>query len=154
MGIRRARVLRMLRAADHGNRLRICYPRLTAADDVCLNVHSKVMIVDERLARIASANLSNRSMGLDTECDVAIEADGTPHVAAAIAGLRARLLAEHLDVTPAAVDAALAATGSLARAVDALRGPGRTLAPIPDDTAGWLQDTLADVPLLDLEQPP
>ena len=37
-------------------------------------VHSKVMIVDDRLLRIGSANLNNRSMGTDTECDLAIEA--------------------------------------------------------------------------------
>ena len=37
-------------------------------------VHSKVMIVDDRLLRVGSANLNNRSMGTDTECDLAIEA--------------------------------------------------------------------------------
>ena len=37
-------------------------------------VHSKVMIVDDRILRVVSANLNNRSMGADTECDLAFEA--------------------------------------------------------------------------------
>ena len=37
-------------------------------------IHSKVMVVDDRLLRVGSANMNNRSMGADTECDLAIEA--------------------------------------------------------------------------------
>ncbi len=37
-------------------------------------VHSKVMIIDDRLLRIGSSNLNNRSLGFDSECDVALEA--------------------------------------------------------------------------------
>ena len=37
-------------------------------------VHSKLMIVDDVLLHVGSANLNNRSIGLDTECDLAIEA--------------------------------------------------------------------------------
>ena len=47
------------------------------------------------LLRAGSANLNNRSLGLDTECDLAIEATG-PRITEAIAGLRCRLLGEHL----------------------------------------------------------
>ena len=43
-----------------------------------MNVHGKVMIVDDRCARVGSANLSNRSMGLDTECDLVLDADLGP----------------------------------------------------------------------------
>ena len=42
-------------------------------------VHSKVMIVDDCLLRIGSANLNNRSMGADTECDLAFEATSEEH---------------------------------------------------------------------------
>lgn len=38
-------------------------------------VHSKVTIIDDIFLRIGSANLNNRSQGLDTECDMAIEAE-------------------------------------------------------------------------------
>jgi len=42
-------------------------------------VHSKVMIVDDEFLRIGSANLNNRSMGADTECDLAFEAGCEDH---------------------------------------------------------------------------
>ena len=37
-------------------------------------IHSKVMVIDDKLLRIGSANINNRSMGTDTECDLTIEA--------------------------------------------------------------------------------
>ncbi|MDA3969971.1 MAG: hypothetical protein PF442_01330 [Desulfobulbaceae bacterium] len=39
-------------------------------------------------------------MGLDTECDLALEAGGQQRLKTAIAAFRNRLLAEHLDVSP------------------------------------------------------
>ena len=42
-------------------------------------------------------------MGLDTECDLTFEAAGEARIAAVIRDFRERLLAEHLDVMPAAV---------------------------------------------------
>ncbi len=41
----------------------------------CCDLHSKLMIVDDEVLRIGSANFSNRSMGLDTECDAADRSD-------------------------------------------------------------------------------
>ena len=40
-------------------------------------MHSKIAVVDDQWLRVGSANFSNRSMGLDTECDVAFEAGAT-----------------------------------------------------------------------------
>lgn len=37
-------------------------------------VHAKIMIADDRVLKLESANLNNRSMGYDMECDVIIEA--------------------------------------------------------------------------------
>jgi phospholipase D1/2 len=34
------------------------------------------MVVDYDFARIGSSNINNRSMGIDTECDVAFESRG------------------------------------------------------------------------------
>jgi phosphatidylserine/phosphatidylglycerophosphate/cardiolipin synthase-like enzyme len=34
--------------------------------------------VDDDLVRVGSSNLTNRSMGLDAECDLAVEAEGIP----------------------------------------------------------------------------
>jgi uncharacterized membrane protein YdjX (TVP38/TMEM64 family) len=78
---------------------------LDALDEGVLNVHSKVFSADDRLFCIGSANLSNRSMACDTECNLCIEAVGSdwPRIATGIARLRARLLAEHLDTQPEVV---------------------------------------------------
>ena len=83
MGVMRARLLRHLRASDHHGRLRLFYPTIPALDEsACMNVHAKVMIVDDRWARVGSANLSNRSMGLDTECDLVLDAELDPRLGA------------------------------------------------------------------------
>ena len=57
-------------------------------------------MVDDELLTVGSANFSNRSMGFDTECNLAIEARGEPRLRAAIAALRNRLLGEHLGCEP------------------------------------------------------
>ena len=118
MGRNRDRLMRRLKRADLHDRLRICY-RVVAGEP--LMVHSKLIIVDDRFLRIGSSNLNNRSMGLDTECDLAIEArEGRTR--AAIADLRRRLIGEHLAVSPLDVAAQEAATGSMTRGIDALNG--------------------------------
>jgi phosphatidylserine/phosphatidylglycerophosphate/cardiolipin synthase-like enzyme len=74
--------------------------------------------------RIGSSNFNNRSLGFDTECDLAIEASD-PDTAAAIAGLRNTLLAEHLARSPEEVGHAVATDGLIA-AIERLNpGQGR-----------------------------
>ena len=138
MGILRTRLLRRLVESDRYGRLRLCYPTVPGLGDDCLNVHSKVLIADDEVARIGSANLSNRSMGLDSECDLIFDAALDRSLTGPIAGLRDRLLAEHLGTTPAAVTTAIRDTGSLVAVVDRLGGQGlRTLLrlPLPAETA-------------------
>jgi phospholipase D1/2 len=132
MGMMRARLLRHLHASNRHGRLRLYYPTIPDLHHrACMNVHAKVMIVDDRSARIGSANLSNRSMGLDTECDLILDAELDPRFGPVIGSLRNRLLAEHLDCDPQAVADALAGRGSLIDAVEGLRGRSRSLAPLP-----------------------
>jgi phospholipase D1/2 len=67
-------------AAGVMDRIRFLYPATRDASSVAaVMVHSKVMIVDDCLLRIGSANLNNRSMGADTECDLAFEATSEEH---------------------------------------------------------------------------
>ncbi len=130
MGVLRARLHRSLRLSDRNKRYRLYCPRLhwLGMDAGCLNVHSKLMIVDDALLTLGSANLSDRSMHLDTECNIAIEAGEDDDVGAAIATLRNRLMAEHLGVDAADVAAAVAHEKSLHLAIERLSGePGRTL---------------------------
>jgi phosphatidylserine/phosphatidylglycerophosphate/cardiolipin synthase-like enzyme/uncharacterized membrane protein YdjX (TVP38/TMEM64 family) len=156
MGVLRSRVHRRLVEADSRGRYRLYCPWL--GDDAppparCLNVHSKVLVIDDDLLSVGSANLSARSMNLDTECNLAIEAHGEPRVRAAIMQLRARLLGEHLNRDPASVAAAIEKERSLIGAIEALRGDGRSLRPLgvaPEDE--W-SAVLADQPMIDPAEP-
>ncbi|HUK39953.1 MAG TPA: phospholipase D-like domain-containing protein, partial [Candidatus Acidoferrales bacterium] len=94
MAVLRARLLRRLRAVDRFKRFHVCYP-FVPGGKVLLRIHAKLAIIDDKLVRIGSANLNNRSMGLDTECDLAIEAYDLS-TERTLANFRHRLLAEHL----------------------------------------------------------
>jgi len=149
MGVLRANILARLRAADVHGRLRVYWLDGRGGDGP-VTVHSKVMVVDDRLVRIGSSNLNNRSMGLDTECDVAVEAAGA-NQAGAVAALRNGLLAEHLDTEPERVARAVDGRGSLVKAVDELASGGR-LRPLrfePSDLGQWVEEA----GVLDPERP-
>lgn len=154
MGVLRARLHHALTDADRHGRYRMYCPHVEGLGDECVNVHSKVTIIDDAILSVGSANLNNRSMVLDTECNVTIDANGDARIREAIARLRNRLLAEHLDVAQAQVADAFEPGRRLNAVIDALmRREGRTLRPFtPVITA----DLDALVPLnawLDPEQP-
>ena len=129
----RTKLIERLRAADAHGRLRVYYPFIDGLKTgTCIDVHSKMMVVDDEIVRIGSANLANRSMGLDTECDLTIEARGRDDVRTAIRDLRAQLLAEHLGFEPARVRETIDRAGSLRGAIDLLQGNERTLKALPD----------------------
>lgn len=152
MGVLRARWLGRLRDADRDGRLRVLHPVVPDLEPDRYTVHAKLAVIDDRLLRIGSANLANRSMGLDSECDLAIEArdDAT---AATIAGVRNDLLAEHLGTTPERVAGELHARGSLVDAVDALRGGPRTLDAIEATAEDWMDELVPDGAIFDPERP-
>ncbi len=152
MGALRARMLRALRTADRYGRFRAYYPDHTDLAEQCINLHSKLMVVDDRFAEVGSANLNNRSLGYDTECDLALEAGGA-RVQRAIALLRNRLLAEHLDVSPEQVAGALAERGSLIGAIEGLRGNTRSLTPLDPDAAPQEETFILDPSIVDPERP-
>jgi phospholipase D1/2 len=154
MGVLRARLHRTLVDADKHGRYRMYSPHIDGLGTKCLNVHSKVMIVDDTLMMIGSANLNNRSMVLDTECNIAIEANGDPRVCAAIAGWRDRLLAEHLGVEVSDVSQAIARTGRLHAAIDSLtRSEGRTLQSFVPEASSDLDSVVPLSAWLDPERP-
>jgi phosphatidylserine/phosphatidylglycerophosphate/cardiolipin synthase-like enzyme len=124
MGHNRDHLLHRLKVADRHNRLRAYYPTVPAPNGDCeVLVHAKVAIIDDVLLRVGSSNLNNRSIALDTECDLAIEGR-TDATRQAISEVRDRLVAEHLGVPPEVVKATVMREGSLARAIDCLNvGP-------------------------------
>ncbi|MGZ8386230.1 MAG: VTT domain-containing protein [Nitrospira sp.] len=98
MDVLRARVVKQLRASDRFRRLGLYCPHIPGMVDACLSVHAKVCIIDDTFVRVGSANLSDRSMGFDTECDLAVEAEGRQDVEQGIRLFRHRLMAEHLGM--------------------------------------------------------
>jgi uncharacterized membrane protein YdjX (TVP38/TMEM64 family) len=154
MGVLRARLHRRLAAADAHRRFRAYCPELPdLTGAACLNVHSKVLVVDDELLTVGSGNLSNRSMGLDTECNLAIEARGDPRLRTAIGSLRNRLLGEHLGVEPAVVRQAIDNHGSLIGAIEALRHGPRSLSPLEPTVSAEVDALVPDAAVIDPEQP-
>jgi phosphatidylserine/phosphatidylglycerophosphate/cardiolipin synthase-like enzyme len=64
-------------------------------------IHSKLLIVDDRFLSVGSANLTERSMGLDRELSLFWHAEGDGALAEDIANVRASLLGEHAGRDPA-----------------------------------------------------
>lgn len=148
----RTRLLHMLWRADHRHRLGAYFPVTQAGEPIY--VHAKVMVVDDMLLRIGSSNLNNRSMGFDSECDLAIEAGiGDEDLRARIIAVRQDLVAEHLGITTDALDARQAEVGgSLLAVIEKLRGSGRTLKPFEQVSMTDGDTPLAENELLDPEQ--
>ena len=149
----RHRLLKLLWQADVHDRFRAYYPVTAEGDPIY--VHAKVLVVDDVLLRIGSSNLNNRSLGFDSECDVAIEADADDpadaELRAKITGFRVRLLSEHLDVTADEFDAAVRERESLLGAVEAMRSPGRTLEEFDRETIDDEESVIAENELVDPE---
>lgn len=126
VGILRWRVVDALRNADKHGRLRIYYPMASLAADVDIYVHAKVMIIDDRIVRVGSANVSRRSLMLDLEMDVI--AITTSKFALE---LRDRLVSEHLGISSEDMAESIKTQGSLRAALDELAGQNdRTLVPL------------------------
>jgi phosphatidylserine/phosphatidylglycerophosphate/cardiolipin synthase-like enzyme len=161
MDTARARLVEALRRRDRHGRLRLYHPY--TRNRTPIYVHAKIMIVDDAVVRVGSSNLNNRSMRLDTECDIAIDCAGPGNgdCGEAIAAVRNGLIAEHLDSDPETVAKTLAATGSLIATIEQLRFKGRrnakdrrrTLIPyeVPDLNA--VEAWLAENEVLDPEGP-
>ncbi|MEJ2309294.1 MAG: VTT domain-containing protein [Gammaproteobacteria bacterium] len=155
MDVLRGRVIDAMQKADRHGRLRIYYPYQPElqADD-CISVHAKLVIVDDRFMRIGSSNTSNRSMGLDTECDLAVEAEaGDSDARDFIRDTRLRLLAEHLDCSPAEILEAESDENNLVAAIESLRREGRSLRPLDCSVADEVDGLIPDSGLIDPPEP-
>lgn len=133
LGANRDRFIRRLSQCDKYARMRAFYPVVPKPDgtEQEIVIHSKLVVIDDTFLRIGSSNLNQRSEGLDTELDIAVEArtDAERH---RILALRNRLLAEHLDTDPASFAAAVGAEQALGRTIDAFNTRQRGLRPFPD----------------------
>jgi phospholipase D1/2 len=152
----RHRLLQLLWAADDHRRLGVYWP--VTDGGTAIYVHAKVLVIDDRLLRIGSSNLNNRSMGFDSECDLAVEATpGTPEeedTSRMITSIRNRLVSEHLAVSADEFETAAHRYGSFLRATDALTGEGRTLRRFTNSTVDGEASPFAENDLMDPDHVP
>jgi phosphatidylserine/phosphatidylglycerophosphate/cardiolipin synthase-like enzyme/uncharacterized membrane protein YdjX (TVP38/TMEM64 family) len=120
---------------EHGvqERVRLLYPNVSdGTRNIDTMVHSKVMVVDDRMLRVGSANLNNRSFGVDTECDLVFEASNADH-GRQIACVRDRLVGHFCGVNENEIADTVAQTGSLIKATELFEPNKHCLAPITLD---------------------
>ncbi|MEX2124174.1 MAG: VTT domain-containing protein [Woeseia sp.] len=133
MGAGQQRVMQKLSRESFNGRVRFLYPWVGSGKAVAVMVHAKLMIIDDSLLRVGSSNLNNRSMGVDTECDLMVLASSDAH-RQGIRGVLHRLLGEHLGVDAEAIAERLQDTGSIIELTESQSSSDRGLAPLKKDT--------------------
>jgi phosphatidylserine/phosphatidylglycerophosphate/cardiolipin synthase-like enzyme len=141
----RSNALWRLKSSDVFGRFHAFAPYTTGGRPIV--AHSKVMVLDDRLVRISSANLNNRSQGFDTECELAIEAE-RPEDRAQVDLMRDRLAGHWLGCSAEEVAEMRRLTGSLPQALWALDA-GRRLRPLMSRRLGVVGEFIADFHLGD-----
>jgi phospholipase D1/2 len=102
VGLAQAQIIGRLRqaASETPHQLGIFYTLPSCQPDEkaerATYIHAKLMIVDDRFLTVGSANLTNRSMAVDTELNLTVETSSDDdELALSIRRIRANLLAEH-----------------------------------------------------------
>ncbi|KQU49633.1 phospholipase [Sphingomonas sp. Leaf339] len=150
MDTARGRLMEALRRRDKHRRLRMYHPCTKGGTSIYC--HAKILIADDRIFRLGSSNMNNRSLRLDTECDLAIVA-GTESERAGVTAIRDGLIAEHLGLERKVVADAIESSGSIIETIERLRGSGKTLRPFEEPDLSAIEEWLADNEVLDPEGP-
>ena len=115
-------------------------------------------MIDDRLRRIGSSNLNNRSMGFDSECDVAIETESNnsehDDIRRQITSVRDQLVSEHLGVPVDEFERAMLQCRSIIKAIESLLGQGKTLRPVTEHTVADEAGPLAENDVMDPDHVP
>ncbi len=146
----RAELIRAIGVKDHANRFGYYCPQTTGG--VPIYVHAKLMIVDDELVRVGSANMNNRSLGLDSECDVTIVAK-TDDECATITRLRHGLIGEHIGMTADVVATRLAGGETMQALIESVPQSGKSLKRLVLPELGDVETALAQNQILDPERP-
>ena len=120
----RLNFIKTLTSADRHSRFHAYSPVTTLGRTII--VHAKLTIIDDTLMRIGSANINNRSLGFDTECDLSFEATGPGSAAnrAEITRLRNKLLAHWLGCPQPPMEEVIRKAGCVGAALEQLRANG------------------------------
>jgi phosphatidylserine/phosphatidylglycerophosphate/cardiolipin synthase-like enzyme len=146
-------LLHSIEEIDHKKRFGLFVPY---TGETKIYVHAKLTVFDDTILRIGSANWNNRSMGLDSECDVFIDCarPGNAHACDSIGALRRSLLAEHCGMEEADVERELEANGSMLAFIEKHgRRNARQLRRFVPPEVGEIEETLAGSQILDPEHP-
>ena len=149
----RAQLVRAIGEHDHQGRFSLYFPKTSGGESIY--VHAKLMIVDDRILRIGSANMNNRSLGLDSECDIFIDCDrpGNESACGNIKALRASLLAEHIGMSPERVVQLLDSGRSMRAIIEGAPGMGPSLERLDLPELDEAEKAIADNAVLDPENP-
>lgn len=147
MHVPRSRLIRELAAADPHHRFRILVP--VTENGQPIYVHAKVMVVDDVFLRVGSSNLDRRSMGFDTECDIAVRAE-TAQDRQSIREIRDGLIAEHLGKDEGDIRTAIDQGGGILHVIDAAATDrGKGLRPLRPRESGAIGTFLGESRIFD-----
>jgi phosphatidylserine/phosphatidylglycerophosphate/cardiolipin synthase-like enzyme/uncharacterized membrane protein YdjX (TVP38/TMEM64 family) len=153
MDVLRDRLLFLLESADRHGKLRVYYPMIPGDKEQVLSVHSKLLIVDDTILKVGSSNLSNRSMSLDSECDLIITADDNKNISAQIQAIRQQLISEHLGASHQQYATAENENLKMISAIDKLNHGERRLERLSHNTSKEKVKDIAKIKIVDPEQP-
>lgn len=138
VGAEQAHLIRSLRKKDSNNGFGAYSPVSSGGRrKTHIHVHSKLMIVDDCILVVGSANLNNRSLGFDTECNVTVVTKPGTEAARGIRAMRLRLMAEHLGVQVDALEQLERQGLSPIKCIEKLRGLNKTLEPASELLSHW-----------------
>ena len=153
LGILRDRLLEKLVNADKYGRFSVFYPFVEddSGHQTQVYVHAKVLIADNRIIIAGSANLTNRSMKVDSEVDLVINYQ---QPAEEVEQLLYRLFAIHFDCSEETVMRSLASENSLRSMIEDVSSdrPHR-LRKLETAPSSPLLRKIADTQLLDPDEP-
>jgi phosphatidylserine/phosphatidylglycerophosphate/cardiolipin synthase-like enzyme len=147
----RVQLLRAIGEHDKKDRFSIYIPHTKSGNPIY--VHAKLMIVDDEILRIGSANMNNRSLGLDSECDVFIDTRRPENsgVGDTIKALRVSLIAEHCGLSDEKVASLLDEGSSMRDIIENAQSDGRRLRRLDLPELTDAEKTIAENAVLDPE---
>lgn len=134
MGALQTLALQKMKEADAHGRLLLLHPHdaKRAQRKQHMTVHSKVLVADDQFLSVGSANLNNRSMGFDSECQLTIDGRSDPKLQASILETAAFIISHHTELSQNDFLDIYKREKSFIRAIEIAKdmSPRRHLAPI------------------------
>lgn len=129
----RVKFYEMLKKGGVANRVVMVYPASEVnGNRATVRIHSKFMIVDDKFMHVGSANINNRSMRVDTECDVIYAATTDAH-RQKILDIRNDLIKEHTGREPEQTEEIIAKSNRVHDLVERVEGSRQFFHEVTDE---------------------